>query len=247
MKVDAFACAVVPSDSISRFRRRCYLVRHGDIESFQKDTNALESCNFKLSDKGIRQVRELAVMLQDVTFDRAVCSDYPHAYQTARILLDEQEGMLERAEAFREIKAGCQGNIPRHERHDLIGVAYETIDEVGGTFLGGEDWDSFEARVLEQFHLIVSESSWRSLLIVSHDAVNRILLAWAMGGDRHCVKGLEQDYACLNIIDLDLIGQQVVKCLVRGVNITPYDPCKVFDQRTGERVHELYYSNAEKQ
>lgn len=60
-------------------------------------------------------------------------------------------------------------------------------------------------------------------------------------------KGLEQDYACLNIIDLDLIGQQVVKCLVRGVNITPYDPCKVFDQRTGERVHELYYSNAEKQ
>ena len=232
MKIDVHAAEHTPVYPANLRRRRCYLVISGHVKRLSDDGMALDPRSVDLSDKGVRQVRELSVMMQHVAFDRAVCSDYSCARQTANILLDEQESMLEQAKAFSDIKAGCFSKITPQHPDDRVCQAYETIGEGDGTFLGGEHWDSFENRVLEQFFRLIGEPAWRSLLLVSHDAVGRVLLAWAMGSDRHIMSSLKQDSACLNIIDLDVVGTQVLKRLVRAINITPYDLCKVADSQT---------------
>lgn len=230
--------AELPCEDAALHRRRCYLVRHGDVSYFDSDGKPVDPRTVELSERGVHQVSELARTLQGVVFERAICSDYPRAIQTGEMLLGEQKAMLEQTSALREIRAGRLRDINAHERCNRICYAYETIDEVDGTFLGGERWDLFETRVLEQLHRLLSEPGWTSLLIVSHDAVNRMLLAWAMGGDRRIAKSLEQDAACLDIIDIDMAGPHVVRRLIRMINLTPYDLCKLFEPCTVmERIH----------
>lgn len=236
MSMQSAVPSLAPEEPLRR--RRCYLVRHGDVNYFTDDGKALDPRSVELSDKGVHQVLELSQLLKGIAFDRAICSDYPRARQTAEILLGDRKNILEQTETLREIKAGRLRNIEPQDLHDRVCFAYETLSEADGTFLGGERWDAFEARVLEQFLHLISEPDWTSLLIVSHDAVNRMLLAWAMGGDRHSAQSLEQDAACLNIIDLDMVGAQVSRRLIRIINLTPYDLCKIADPKTVmERVH----------
>jgi probable phosphoglycerate mutase len=238
MSMQSVVPGLAPSEPLPLRRRRCYLVRHGDVNYFTDDGKALDPRSVELSDKGVHQVLKLSQMLKGIAFDRAMCSDYPRARQTAELLLGNQKNILEQTETLREIRAGRLRDIEPHDRHDRVCFAYETISEADGTFLGGERWDAFETRVLEQFLHLIHEPDWTSLLIVSHDAVNRMLLTWAMGSDRRNAQSLEQDPACLNIIDLDMVGAQVSRRLIRMINVTPYDLCKLADPKTVmERIH----------
>ncbi|MNR13821.1 bifunctional RNase H/acid phosphatase [compost metagenome] len=90
----------------------------------------------------------------------------------------------------------------------------------------GEPWRQFQGRVLETFHDLLAEPEWETALVVSHDAVNRILLAWASGAGLRGLAAFEQDTACLNVLDIDMDGPQVVRAIIRVQNFTPYDPTK---------------------
>lgn len=83
MKIDALAAEHTPGYPAILRRKRCYLVSSGDVKCLSDDGTALDPRSVDLSDKGIRQVRELSVMMQHVAFDRAVCSDFSCARQTA--------------------------------------------------------------------------------------------------------------------------------------------------------------------
>ncbi|MNG14999.1 hypothetical protein D3C84_987960 [compost metagenome] len=87
-------------------------------------------------------------------------------------------------------------------------------------------WGAFQRRVLDVFFDLFEDPTWESALIVSHDAVNRILLAWASGVGLSGIAAFEQDTACLNVVDIDMRGSQVVGGIIRTLNFTPYDPHK---------------------
>jgi probable phosphoglycerate mutase len=64
------------------------------------------------------------------------------------------------------------------------------------------------------------------MLVVAHDAVNRVLLAWAAQAGLAALAAFEQDMGCLNLIDLEVVDGKAERRIVRLMNYTPYDPAK---------------------
>ncbi|NWL77709.1 histidine phosphatase family protein [Pseudomonas taiwanensis] len=207
-------------------RRRCYLVRHGHVDYFDALGRPLDPRTVALSRTGTQQAWALGQVLQDVQFDRVLCSDYPRARQTLDLLLQGNQVPVESMPELREIRAGRLREIPAEALREQVVGAYRAAGVAGARFLGGERWDDFQRRVLSLFFELLQDPGWDSALIVSHDAVNRILLGWAAGLGLAGIAAFEQDTACLNVLDIDMRGDQVLGALIRTLNFTPYDPHK---------------------
>ena len=213
-------------------RRRCYLVRHGHVSYFDAAGRPLDPRGVPLSAEGVRQARALGQVIADLPVDRALCSDYPRARQTLDELLGGRRLPVEELAGLREVRAGRLRDIPAEALHAEVSQAYLLADQPGAAFLRGEEWRQFQGRVLETFHHLLAEPEWETALVVSHDAVNRILLSWASGAGLRGLAAFEQDTACLNVLDIDMDGPQVVRAIIRVQNFTPYDPAKVGIRQT---------------
>ena len=86
----------------------------------------------------------------------------------------------------------------------------ETPAEV--QFPNGESFPEMRARVLRAFDAIKRDREGRTIAIVSHGGVNRILFAWALQTPDPCLFRLAQDYAAINLLEL-VDGQPIVKLL----------------------------------
>lgn len=219
-------------------RRRCYLVRHGHVDYFDASGRPLDPRNVPLSATGVTQAQALGQVLAQTTFDRAVCSDYPRTRQTLDQLLGDRVQPVEERAELREIRAGRLRDIPGECLHREVALAYQLADSPNAAFLRGEPWVAFQQRVLGSFQTLLEEPDWNSLLLVSHDAVNRILLTWACGAGLGALAAFEQDPACLNIVDIDMVGSQVLRACIRTLNYSAYNPGKAtIDKTVMEHVH----------
>ncbi|MBI2312174.1 MAG: histidine phosphatase family protein [Betaproteobacteria bacterium] len=222
-------------------RRRIYLVRHGDVAYFDADGRPLDPRRVGLSAAGREEVEALAMVLRGAPIDRAVCSGMPRARQTAEVLLAGKFPGIEDEPDFREIRAGRLREIPGAERERVVARAYQEAQAEGARFIGGETFAEFQARVLRAFDKLLADESWTTLLIASHDGVNRVVLGWAMDIGLAALPALEQDTACLNIIDVDWKDRKPVRKLVRMVNFTAHDAAKRHLYLTGmERIYLAY-------
>ena len=95
-------------------------------------------------------------------------------------------------------------------------------------FLNGETWGAMQARALPCFREILADPAWKHVLVVAHGGVNRVLLLDALGLGLRGLGTLEQDPACLNVLDLEADGRPVVRLL----NHTAHDPAKETLQET---------------
>jgi alpha-ribazole phosphatase/probable phosphoglycerate mutase len=70
-------------------------------------------------------------------------------------------------------------------------------------FPNGESFCEMRGRVLEAFDAIEREWRGRTVAIVSHGGVNRILIAWALQiPDMHLFR-IAQDYAAVNLLAME--------------------------------------------
>lgn len=207
-------------------RRRLHLVRHGHVDYFDGQGRPLDPRTVSLSRRGTQQVRALGQFVRDLSFDRVLCSDYPRARQTLDLLLAGRPAAVDLRPELREIRAGRLREIPADALHDTVTGAYHQAALADARFLGGERWEDFQQRILEQLFALLAEPTWHSALIVSHDAVNRILLAWAAGVGLPGIAAFEQDMACLNIIDIPSQALAPPGGIIRTLNFTPYNPHK---------------------
>lgn len=206
-------------------RRRLYLVRHGHVSYFDARGQPLNPKHVSLSSLGITQVKSLAAVLKDVRIDRIICSDLERAKQTAQLLADASGAGItpQPEEGLREIRAGRLREVPIDRLEAELGYAYDGAASDDAAFVGGENFADFQQRIFAVLERLIADADWNSALIVSHDAVNRMLLCWAAGTDRGSMAAFEQDMACLNIIDVDTLEGNVVRRLIRSMNFTPYD------------------------
>lgn len=209
-------------------RRRLYLVRHGHVSYFDADGQPLNPKHVALSPLGISQVQSLAAVLKAVRIDRILCSDLERARQTAQLLVEQSgAGIVPQPEpGLREIRAGRLREVPADRLEAELGYAYDRAVNEDAAFVGGENFADFERRILAVLQGLIAEPDWDSALMVSHDAVNRVLLCWAAGADRSAMAAFEQDMACLNIVDIDCADGKVVRRLIRTFNFTAYDAVK---------------------
>jgi probable phosphoglycerate mutase len=203
-------------------RRRIYLVRHADVRYFEAG-RPLRPDGVALTPEGLRQAEALAGFFRDLPLDRAVASDLPRTLQTAAAVLQgRSHPALETLPGLREIRSGRLDAIPVEDRRRVFLEAFGVQVDRATTFLGGESFGALADRVLACLSGLLADPNWRHLLVVAHGGVNRVILTHALGAGLTGVAALEQDPACVNVLDVDDAGRFVVWM----INFTPYNPTK---------------------
>ena len=209
-------------------RRRIYLMRHGEAAYVAADgTVTTDPRNVPLTDSGQIQARKQAAVLASVPFDRAICSGLPRTRQTATLVLAGRENpQLEEIPELEEINGGDFdqpiGDPAAWLRH--VANPWAGAEEPEATFMGGERFTDFAARVTPAFDAIIADQNWQTLLLVLHGAVNRMIFNHVLGLSWQGRVSIEQDNCCINVIDVDTDqAGDVSRFLVRVVNLTSYD------------------------
>lgn len=209
-------------------RRRIFLLRHGEAAYIGEDgTPAPDPRTVGLTRAGQIQARKQAAILASVDFDRAICSGLPRTVETATIILAYRDHpKIEIVPELEEIKGGGRDYPVKDVAAWLQHVAnpWAGADHPEATFLGGERFVDFAARVVPAFDTIIADPTWKSLLLVLHGAVNRMIFNHIMNMQWQSRMSIEQDNCCINIIDVDSTEDgRAERFLVRAINLTAYD------------------------
>ncbi len=210
------------SDSV---RRRIHLLRHAEVGYFDAAGKPTNPKHVGLTAHGKQQAFAMSEMLADVHIDRAICSGLRRTRETAVLVLGGRDLPVEEQSLFREIRGGRLRDFAPAEFDANLRHPFADAGLMDGCFLGGERFEDIERRVLEGLRVLLGQPGWQQLLLVAHDVVNRLVLAWAMAVPRAVIAALEQDYCCLNVIDVPAYGESG-HCLVRTMNYSPGDPVK---------------------
>jgi alpha-ribazole phosphatase len=178
------------------------LVRHGEVVR-QGQGKFLGFTDLGLSERGKRQIRTLAEYLKGVSLDRVYASDLKRSVDSARAIC-RSRGIKPGARAdFREMNMGdWDGKSWQEIRRKTPGIRPRFFYDLKNFYFpGGENWCQFRDRVLQGLKALLKEDRGRNILLVAHAGVNRIILAQALGLRFKNMFFMDQDYACLNIVE----------------------------------------------
>jgi probable phosphoglycerate mutase len=214
-----------PNPIDGSFRRRIHLLRHAEVIYLQDDGSVVPDPRaVALTPAGLQQARDVGVMLADVKFDKVLCSGLPRTRQTAEAVVAGRGMAIGEAPGLEEIRSGERTPIEPDRIGWEAAYALWRAGEPDATFHNGERFDEFAARIHAGIDSVVAQPDWHNLLLVLHGAVNRAVLCWALDAPLNSFPRFEQDFCCLNVIDIDVDTQgKVLRKIVRLVNLTPYD------------------------
>ena len=210
-------------------RRRLYLMRHADVSYVDESGAPVNPETVPLTPRGREQAAAAREALAEVGFDLVLASDLPRTAETAGIVAPGLE--VERWPELAEWRGGRLDALPPDELESLFVGALRVTDEAA-RFLGGESLGEALDRVHPALDRLV-ERDWDTALAVLHGGVNRIVISYALSGDRTYFGTFEQAPACINVLDLGDDGW-----IVRTVNYIPYDPLHPARETTMEHLWE---------
>ncbi len=220
----------------TRGRKRVYLMRHGEVSYRGPDRRTVFSTQVELTEEGVEQARQMQALLAEVPFDLVAHTGLTRTRQTAEFVLAERKVRLEEINALREIEAGSIGHLSDERMDAEFTYGLERAAQPGATFPGGESFAHFQERIVPAFETFLRRPDWSTALLVGHGGTNAVILAWVTRGGLAGLSAFEQDAGCVNIIDADIIDGEIVRRMIRAVNLTPYNLVK----------HEHYLTVAER-
>jgi broad specificity phosphatase PhoE len=190
-------------------------MRHADVSYVDGAGAPVNPEAVPLTPRGLEQAAAARNALAGVELDLVVASDLPRTAETAAIVAPGHE--VERWPDLAEWRGGRLDAIPPEELERAFVGALRVTDEAS-RFLGGESLGEALDRVHPALDRLVARE-WETALAVLHGGVNRIVISYALSGDRTYFGTFEQAPACINVLDLGEDGW-----IVRTVNYVPYDP-----------------------
>lgn len=181
---------------------RIILARHGETRwnlegrfQGQQDT--------ELSPLGWEQARLLADALERVPLAAVYASPLARARETAAQVAARHCLKVELVPAFREISHGAWEGKPHAEvaAHDGERLRLWKSRPELVTMPGGESLADVRARAWPALRALAARHGGETILVVAHDAVNKVLLATALGLGVEAFWRIKQDNACLNVIE----------------------------------------------
>ena len=161
------------------------------------------SSDVDLSDEGRRQIAGLAERMRNVPIDAAYCSDMKRAIETCRAALKYHTLQPTPLKAFREIDHGMWEGLVHKDVEQKYAADYAqwTADPLTFAPPGGETGMAVLGRALPALRQLVKDHTGKTVLLVSHKATNRLLIAYLLGMDvRRYRDRISQDLACLNVL-----------------------------------------------
>jgi probable phosphoglycerate mutase len=214
-----------PNPIDGSFRRRIHLLRHAEVVYLQADGSVVTDPRaVELTAAGLEQARQVRDMLATVQFDQVLCSGLPRTRQTAEVVAQGRGLPIGEVPTLEEIRSGPRTPPPPDRIPWEAAYSLWQAGQPDATFHNGERFDEFAARTRQGIEGIVAQRDWKDLLLVLHGAVNRAILCWALDAPLDSFPRFEQDFCCLNVIDIDVDGEgRILRKIVRLVNLTPYD------------------------
>ena len=159
-----------------------YFVRHGESEgnAARVFTGQTDS---PLTARGRQQAAAVADELANVKFDRIISSDLSRTRDTAEVIAKRHGLSVEVMPALREINVGDRTGKTFDETRGLPNWS----DDGFVVWPGGESLDQVLARALGAIDRLTRESPGKTILIVGHGGVNRIVLSHFLGKQHHAV------------------------------------------------------------
>ena len=219
-------------------RRRLYLMRHGHVDYFAEGLTDFRAV--PLTEAGQAQARAAGEALSGIALDAAFSSGLPRTEETLRLVLGANENEAPppvALPAFEELHGGRVVVPTREELAARIAYSFDAAGEPDATFLpGGEAFGTAYDRVIAGFAALAFEHDWRTAVLVAHEGVNRLLLGHLCGAGLSGCAHFEQDLACINVLDLDVVEEDgaltLARVILKAVNLTAYDPAKMGLPRT---------------
>ena len=204
-------------------------MRHAEVSYVDESGAPVNPEAVPLTRRGREQAAAAREALAGVELDLIVASDLPRTAETAAIVAPGREA--ERWPDLAEWRGGRLDAIPPEELEATFVGALRVKDEAQ-RFLGGESLGEALDRVHPALDKLVARE-WETALAVLHGGVNRIVISYALSGDRTYFGTFEQAPACINVLDLGDDGW-----IVRTVNYVPYDPLHPARSTTMEHLWE---------
>ena len=181
---------------------RLYIVRHGELVT-SKEWRYVGQMDVELNDAGKQQIKKLSSRLSSEQIDRIFSSDLNRTIESANIIGNKLVIINEPISEFREIDLGVwEGHtleeIEEKFPDDLLKRSEDIMDF---RVENGESFSDVNKRVIPKIMDIIEDNVGKRILVVAHGGVNRIIIADALGLNINNIPRLEQNYACLNIID----------------------------------------------
>ncbi len=207
-----------------------YLIRHGEIEgsAFRKYTGSIDVV---LSKNGIEQIKVVSTFFNDILLHKPETIRSKISLDTEKdtqqqaesgLLLDAiYASPLKRALDSAEIIAAPYRIKPfifkglrEMSFGKWEGMTFDSIKQqypeafnawTNNPFknrpVGGESIKEVSERVINVLHQVLSRHSSGNIAIVAHGGVNRVILCHLTGIPYEHLFRIEQDYACVNIIE----------------------------------------------
>ncbi|MBI3521825.1 MAG: histidine phosphatase family protein [Chloroflexi bacterium] len=149
-----------------------YLVRHGESEAnaarvFTGQTDS------PLTERGREQARTVARVLAPIHFDRIASSDLSRTRDTAEVIASGRGIPVETYAGLREIDLGRMAGRGWDEARGLPNYDSDGFVQ----WPGGESLEQVLTRALSVIDTLVHESSGKTICVVGHGGVTRILVS----------------------------------------------------------------------
>jgi broad specificity phosphatase PhoE len=149
-----------------------YLVRHGESEANAAGVFAGQT-DSPLTPKGRDQAKVVATALRPIHFDRIVTSTLSRTKDTAAEIAAGRGVPVEAFAGLNEIDLGEAAGKPFDEVRGLPGYESDGFHQ----WPGGESLDQVVARAMRIIDRLAAESPGKTICIVGHGGVTRILVS----------------------------------------------------------------------
>jgi broad specificity phosphatase PhoE len=183
---------------------RVYLVRHGTTE-WNKEEIFRGRADCKLNETGQAEARALAGYFRDIPVEVIYSSPLSRAVETAQAIASAKGLRVFSDPAFLDMDFGAWQGLPLSEVKEKYPELYrrwrERPQEV--TFSGGESLAQVRVRAWEGLTRVVRENAEKTVLIISHRVINKVLICAVLGLDDSHFWQIQQDTTAVNCFQHD--------------------------------------------
>ncbi len=185
-----------------------YLLRHGQTEWNADGNRYCGRTDLPLTEKGVQQAQSVREQLKDISFKAIYASPLQRAYTTAQIASGGKEVI--RDERLVEVNFGNWESKSKEqfieENPALWGKWNKEplVTQAGGT---GETAQTIIDRMDGFFSSVLHQHQSGNILVVAHNGVNRLYLAYKLGMNVKDYRKITLDNSSVSLFLLDKDGE----------------------------------------
>jgi broad specificity phosphatase PhoE len=178
-----------------------YLVRHGQT-AWNREEIFRGRTDVPLDEAGVRQAELAAKYFEGMEIHRIYSSPLSRAWETAQKISQLHNLKVEHLEGIIDLSFG---NWEGHSHEDIRINDKETYrlwrEEPHRVRLpGGESLDDVRVRAMASLEEVIRNHSGKTLVLVSHRVVNKVLICGILGLDNSHFWQITQDTTAINLI-----------------------------------------------